>query len=50
MENENVILLSEKNIDLNDIELNEFLCSYKKVLEDKKIQITIGSNTKGYEY
>lgn len=50
LENENVILLSEKNIDLNDIELNEFLCSYKKVLEDKKIQITIGSNTKGYEY
>jgi hypothetical protein len=50
LENEEVFLISEKNIDLNDNELNEFLCSYKKVIEDKPIQITICENTKNYEY
>ena len=50
LENEDVILISEKNIDLNDNELNEFLCSYKKVIEDKKIQIVLCENIKSYEY
>ena len=50
LENEEVILTSEKGIDLNDNELNEFLCSYKKVLEDKKINIILCENTKNYEY
>lgn len=50
LENEKVILISEKNIDLNDNELNEFLCSYKKILEDKKIQIVLCENTRHYEY
>ena len=50
LENEDVILISEKNIDLNDNELNEFLCSYKKVIEDKKIQIVLCQNIKSYEY
>lgn len=50
LENENVLLVSEKGIDLNDNELNEFLCSYKKVLEDKKVKIVICENIKNYEY
>ena len=50
LEKEDVILISEKNIDLNDNELNEFLCSYKKVIEDNKIQIVLCENIKGYEY
>ncbi|MFW2488221.1 DUF3867 domain-containing protein [Clostridium chromiireducens] len=50
LENEEVFLISEKNIDLNDTELNEFLCSYKKVIEDKKINIVLCENTKSYEY
>jgi hypothetical protein len=50
MENNEVILTSEKNIDLNDNELNEFLCSYKKVIEDKKLNIVLCENTKKYEY
>lgn len=50
LEGTDVILVSEKNIDLNDNELNEFLCSYKKVIEDKKINIVLCENTKSYEY
>ena len=50
LENEDVILISEKNIDLNDNELNEFLCSYKKVIDDKKIKIILCENRKSYEY
>ena len=46
LENLDVILVSEKSIDLNDNELNEFLCSYKKVIEDKKINIVICENVK----
>ena len=49
-ENEKVILTSEGKIDLNDLELNEFLCSYKKVVEDKNLIITICENVKEYEY
>lgn len=50
LENEEVILISEKSIDLTDNELNEFLCSYKKVVEDKKLQISICENRREYEY
>lgn len=50
LENAEVILISEQHIDLNDNELNEFLCSYKKVIEDKKINIVICENIKNYEY
>lgn len=50
LEGEEVILISDKNIDLTDNELNEFLCSYKKVLEDKKLNIVICENIKKYEY
>ncbi len=50
LENTDIVLISEKNIDLNDNELNEFLCSYKKVIEDKKINIILCENKKSYEY
>jgi hypothetical protein len=50
LENTDVILISEKTVDLNDNELNEFLCSYKKVIEDKKINIVLCENIKSYEY
>ena len=32
LENNKVLITSPKNIDLQDSELNEFLCSYKKTL------------------
>jgi Protein of unknown function (DUF3867) len=50
MEDENIILKSEKHIDLNDNELNEFLCSYKKLVNDKDINISICENTTNYIY
>ena len=50
LENEKVILISEKSIDLNDNELNEFLCSYKKVVDDKALDISICENSKNYNY
>ena len=46
----NVILKSEGKIDLTDLELNDFLCSYRKVVDDSKLKITICENTKEYEY
>ena len=49
-EDEKVILTSQGKIDLSDIELNEFLCSYKKVVNDKNLNITICENVKEYEY
>ena len=49
-ENEKVILTSEGKIDLTDVELNDFLCSYKKVVDEKKLKISICENTKEYDY
>lgn len=50
LEGEEVILISDKNIDLTDNELNEFLCSYKKVVDDKALDISICENSKNYNY
>ncbi|WP_010292944.1 DUF3867 domain-containing protein [Clostridium senegalense] len=50
LEQENVILRSSNKIDIQDIELNEFLCSYKKLLEGKTLKISICENAKEYEY
>ena len=46
----NVILKSERIIDLTDNELNEFLCSYKKTLDDDVLKISICENTREYDY
>lgn len=50
LEDINVIIRSENKVDLTDNELNEFLCSYKKVIEDKSLKISICENTKEYDY
>ena len=45
-----VIIESEGKIDINDIELNEFLCSYKKLRDEKSLSIRLCEYTKKYEY
>ena len=50
MDKENVTLISEKKIDLDDNELHEFLVSYKKIIKDKKLEITMCENVKRYQY
>lgn len=50
VEENNVILKSFGKIDLADLELNEFLCSYKKVVENKSLNISICENAKEYNY
>lgn len=50
LDDHNVILRSEGKIDLADNELNEFLCSYKKTVENDTLKITICENTKEYDY
>lgn len=47
---EKLVLKSEKDIDLQDPELNEFLCSYKKVVKDKKLEISLCPNARKFEY
>ena len=46
----NVILKSEGLIDLTDNELNEFLCSYKKTVDNDLLKISICENSKEYDY
>ncbi|WP_394896025.1 DUF3867 family protein, partial [Clostridium baratii] len=43
-------IISDKNIDLNDNELNEFLCSYKKMFEGESLEVNICENKKTYNY
>ena len=50
LEDIDVVIISEGKIDLTDVELNEFLCSYKKVVDEKKLKISICENTKEYDY
>ncbi|MBB6697207.1 DUF3867 domain-containing protein [Clostridium algidicarnis] len=50
LDKETVILRSSNAINLKDLELNEFLCSYKKVIEDKPLNISLCENIKTYEY
>lgn len=50
LDNKNVILFSEKKIELVDGELNDFLCSYKKKFNDEAIKITLCENIKTYEF
>ncbi|MPQ43854.1 DUF3867 domain-containing protein [Clostridium tarantellae] len=45
-----VILQSTKKINLQDVELNEFLCSYKKTIENKMLNISICENVSIYDY
>ena len=45
-----VIITSKEKVDLSDNELNEFLVSYKKLQDDKKLQIRISENFREYDY
>lgn len=47
---EKVFLTSEGKINLQDMDLNEFLCSYKNVVKDKKIKIYLCENVRNFEY
>ncbi|WP_461612258.1 DUF3867 domain-containing protein [Clostridium sp. Marseille-QA1073] len=50
LQEEKVILKSPKNINLKDNELNEFLCSYKKVIKEKNLKISLCQNVSEYDY
>ncbi|HEY5524450.1 MAG TPA: DUF3867 domain-containing protein [Clostridium sp.] len=50
LEDDNVIIQSQGTVDLADNELNEFLCSYKKVRNDKILSIRVCADMKKYDY
>ncbi|GAA0121573.1 MAG: DUF3867 domain-containing protein [Clostridium argentinense] len=50
LQEEKVILKSQKNINLKDNELNEFLCSYKKLIKEKNLKISLCENVSEYDY
>lgn len=50
LQEENVVISSEGKVDLNDVELNEFLCSYKKLMEDKTLKVKLYQNVTEYSY
>lgn len=47
---DDVRIISEGTIDLNDNELNEFLCSYKKLNEEKPLNVSMFQNVTKYQY
>lgn len=46
----NILIKSVKDINLQDVELNEFLCSYKKTLENQTLNIELCSNVQNFIY
>ena len=50
LKDDSVIIKSESIINLKDNELNEFLVSYKKTLDDKPLKIELCEYIKRYEY
>lgn len=50
IDGKDIIIRSEGKVSLEDNELNEFLCSYKKVNNDDMINISIFENVKTYNY
>ncbi|WP_286909716.1 DUF3867 domain-containing protein [Clostridium sp. UBA1652] len=50
LDNNQVMINSSGKIDLTDNELNEFLCSYKKILKDDKLNISLCENVNNYIY
>ena len=50
LDEHNVILKSPGKIDLADNELNEFLCSYKKTVENYGLKISLCEDTREYDY
>ncbi|MBV4419169.1 DUF3867 domain-containing protein [Clostridium tyrobutyricum] len=47
---ETVMIRSRGQIDLEDLELNDFLCSYKKVMKDKSLKIVLCEKAGTFEY
>ena len=50
LDDHNVIIRSKDKVDLVDTELNEFLCSYRKTLNDDKLKVIICDYSKAYDY
>lgn len=50
LDDHNVIITSPAKIDLSDNELNEFLCSYKKTVENDLLKIVLCEDVKEYDY
>lgn len=50
LKGEEVIIRSDKEVNLNDEELNEFLCSYKKVMNNENLSIVVCNESKMYRY
>lgn len=50
LDGHNVFIKSAKEINLQDVELNEFLCSYKKTLKDDTLTVELCSNVQNYIY
>lgn len=50
LKDDSVIIKSEGVINLKDNELNEFLVSYKKTLDDKPLKIELSEYVKKFEY
>ncbi len=49
LEKENVVIYSHKKIDLKDYELNDFILSYKKML-NTQLKVTLCENCIKYTY
>ena len=50
LDDHNVIIRSKDKVDLVDTELNEFLCSYKKTVENDVLKISLCEDTREYDY
>ncbi|SHJ44931.1 Protein of unknown function [Hathewaya proteolytica DSM 3090] len=50
LDKKEVLIQSYGSVDVKDLELNEFLCSYKKLLEEKPLKIRICENIIEYTY
>ncbi|MGL4774257.1 MAG: DUF3867 family protein [Clostridium sp.] len=50
LEERNVIVLSNNRVDLTDVELNELFVSYKKLNEDKPLNVKICESIREFEY
>lgn len=45
-----LIIKSDKKVNFNDLELNDFICSYKKTLDNDKIKVRVCDSETTYEY
>lgn len=45
-----LIVKSDKKVNFKDLELNDFICSYKKTLNDDKIKVRVCDSETTYEY